>query len=215
MHTTISYRNFQSKDFSAVADIIRNTWHYNQLCSSACAKRLSYLYLSSCLCNQTFHRVAVWEETPIGIILCHDRSIFHFPIIHRLRQLYHMIALLMKKEGRALIRTFACVNDMDQIMLRRQKKYPGEIAFFALAEQARGKGIGAHLFQDAMQYFQQKQIASFFLFTDSSCNYGFYEHMGLQRKDEIHQQFFLSQHDVTMEFYLYEGHLSISKKAED
>lgn len=62
------------------------------------------------------------------------------------------------------------------------KQYEGELAFFALNEDYRGMGLGRKLFDEAKKYMEKEEIPDFYLFTDTSCNYKFYEHMGLKRE---------------------------------
>jgi len=51
---------------------------------------------------------------------------------------------------------------------------------------------------------RQENIQSFYLFTDISCNYGFYEHCGMQRRGEIDMVAKLSGQQAPMKFFLYD-----------
>lgn len=41
--------------------------------------------------------------------------------------------------------------------------------------------MGRELFQTVVDYIKSNSISAFYLFTDTSCNYPFYEHLGLTR----------------------------------
>ena len=80
----------------------------------------------------------------------------------------------------------------------------GELSFFVLNEAVRGLGIGKQLYNAALTYMRQENIQSFYLFTDISCNYGFYEHCGMQRRGEIDMVAKLSGQQAPMKFFLYD-----------
>ena len=55
----IELREYQKQDFKTVETIIRETWHYDEFSSQKTAVKLARAFLSSCLTNYTFSRVAV------------------------------------------------------------------------------------------------------------------------------------------------------------
>ena len=55
----IELREYQKQDFKALETIIRETWHYDDFSTSKTAVKLARVFLSSCLTNYTFSRVAV------------------------------------------------------------------------------------------------------------------------------------------------------------
>ena len=58
----IKLREYQTQDFEALEAIIRETWHYDDFSSPKTAIQLAKVFLSSCLTNYTFSRVAVVDE---------------------------------------------------------------------------------------------------------------------------------------------------------
>lgn len=52
MKQKIIYRAFQKQDVPFITDIIREAWNYDQFSSPKTAKKLSRLFLYSCLANQ-------------------------------------------------------------------------------------------------------------------------------------------------------------------
>ena len=63
-------------------------------------------------------------------------------------------------------------------------------------------------FQAALEYMKQKNLEEFYLFTDTSCNYGFYEHQGMTRCLEKTHIFNLKGKQVPMSFFIYDYQLS-------
>ena len=68
----------------------------------------------------------------------------------------------------------------------------------------RGKGIGKLLFESAILYMKEQNLDSFYLFTDTSCNYGFYEHHGMIRKGEKKCILDMNGKSVEMNFFIYD-----------
>ena len=64
----IELREYQKQDFKALETIIRETWHYDDFSTSKTAVKLARVFLSSCLTNYTFSRVAVVDGNVAGII---------------------------------------------------------------------------------------------------------------------------------------------------
>ena len=65
----IELREYQKQDFKTVETIIRETWHYDDFSTSKTAVKLARVFLSSCLTNYTFSRVAVVDGNVAGMIL--------------------------------------------------------------------------------------------------------------------------------------------------
>lgn len=206
MNTPITFREYQNQDFNALADIVRKTWKYDEFCSPRAARALGRIYLNSCLANQTFTQVALRNGVPSGIIMCKNMQTYRPRLKYRLRLAGSIAAFLMSKDGRAASRLYKDIDRIDRDLLDNCKEtYDGEIAFFAVDSECRGLGIGKQLFEAALRYMEKQQIRRFFLFTDTSCNYGFYEHQGLVRRSQIDQTFHFENQDMDMSFFLYDN----------
>ena len=62
----LQLREYQKNDFIALKNIIRKTWRYDEFSSPKTASRLADVFLSSCLTNYTFSRVAVLNGKPVS-----------------------------------------------------------------------------------------------------------------------------------------------------
>ena len=186
----LQLREYQKNDFIALKNIIRKTWRYDEFSSPKTASRLADVFLSSCLTNYTFSRVAVLNGKPVGIILVKDIARHTCPLPNRFRQLRAVLSLYLTKEGRAVSKIFENVTGIDRELLRESgKNYPAELALFVVSPSCRGQGVGKALFQAALDYTGQQKLDEIYLFTDTSCNYGFYEHQGMRRR--FHALFYL------------------------
>lgn len=206
MKKNIMLRKFYKEDALALENIIRKTWNYDAFCSPATAARLAHVYLYSCLSNQTFTRVAIVDGKPCGIIMAKNIQKHRCPFFLKLHSLLAIVRLLITREGRQVCSFYGSISDMDQELLNSSDKtYQGELAFFALDEAMRGMGIGRQLFTAAHTYMKQENIQNFFLYTDSSCSYGFYAHQGMQRRGERNIVVNFAGQQVPMQFFLYDA----------
>lgn len=201
----VTLRGFQTSDRPALETIVRETWEYDRFCSPKTAAKIAKVYLNSCLTNQTFIRVAAVEGVPVGIIMGKDLLHHKCPLSLRLAWLRSVIGLLITKEGREIAKLFDCIQGIDDELISHCKKtYQGELTFFAIRENYRGRGLGRQLFQTVVEDMHTHNIAEFFLFTDTSCNYPFYEHLGMRRCGEKKQVIHTHGGDGNMTFFMYE-----------
>lgn len=204
----IKFREYQEEDFEVLESVIRETWHYDEFSSPKTATTLARVFLSSCLTNHTFSCVALVDEKPVGIILVKDIAIHRCPLKYRLKQLKSILSLYLTKEGRQVSKIFENVNGIDQELLADiNKSYQAELALFAIDSSCRGKGIGKKLFDYAIDYLKKRKLTEFYLFTDTSCNYEFYEHQGMVRRGEKEHIFNINGQKANMNFFIYDYHM--------
>ena len=205
MKEEIIFREFQEEDSKIIEEIIIEAWHYNELCSSKTAHKMAKVFLSSCLTNQTYTQIALLDNQPIGIIMAKDIKKHKCPLKYKIRQVFDIMSLYLCKEGRETSKIFSSVDEIDKKFLENsKKKYDGEVAFFAISSKARGKGIGKKMFCNMLEYMKLQNINDFYLFTDTTCNYGFYEHQGMNRCDEKSKTFLIHGKEAKMTFFLYD-----------
>lgn len=196
------YKKEYDKDLE---NIIRKTWNYDEFASRKTAEKLARVYLSSCLSNSTFSCIAVDGEKTIGIILANNRKKKSRSMIRKFDLIKKIIALISNKEGRKISKMFGSVVSIDKDLLGSiNKEYEAEISFFAIDENYRGKGIGGLLFKSVLEYIKEEKLKDFYLFTDTSCNYKFYEHQGMKRKCEKEKLFNINGKDIKMKFFIYD-----------
>ena len=69
---------------------------------------------------------------------------------------------------------------------------------FAVDRRYQGKGIGTELFKLAGSIFEKEAHSSYYLYTDTSCNYRYYDHLGMKKMGSLKPR---KQDDF--EIYLY------------
>ena len=201
----IELREYQKQDFKALETIIKETWHYDDFSSPKIAIKLAKVFLSSCLTNYTFSRVAVVDGNVVGILMVNNIAKHKCPFSNLLLQIKSILSLLSSKEGRKISKIFSNINGIDKQLLNENNKiYLAELALFVVSSSCRGKGIGKMLFQSVLKYMKQEKLKEFYLFTDTSCNYGFYEHQGMKRRLEKKHIFNIKEQQAIMNFFIYD-----------
>lgn len=205
MKNTVKLRELKKQDIPVLEDVIRKTWHYDEFATPKTARKLAKVYLASCLTNQTYTRVAEVNGVPAGLILGKNIEKHHCPLKYRLHQIFALCGLMISKEGRGILNFYKSVNDIDSQLLKQcNKDYKGEIALFALSPEYRGLGIGKKLFHCLLAYMKSQSISDFYLYTDTSCNFGFYEHQGMIRQQQYKHLLNAKEKKIEVEFYLYD-----------
>ena len=176
----VIYRPYKRQDFKAVSSIINIIWKHESYYSPKTAVRLSEAYLRLCLTEQTFTQVALADGKPIGIIMGNHIRRHRCPLVLRLQAGWSVLVLSMTAEGR---RSWRFLEEIDRIyaalLSGQPQEYRGELSFFAIHPDYHGQGIGRELFSRFCIYMERENIQHFYVFTDTSCNYGFYEYMNM------------------------------------
>lgn len=201
----IVFEDYNKSHSEKLFDIIRKTWNYDQFASPKIARKLSIIFLYSCLAQQTFTKVALIDNVPVGVIMARNKSKERFNIKYKLKQFMAILSLLIHKEGRQTSKIFKGVSDTDAILLNEANRdYSGELVFFAVDSDCRGMGLGQKLFSKAKEYMKSDGMNDFYLFTDTTCNFGFYEHNGMTRRGEKREKVEVDGQKADMKFFIYD-----------
>ena len=112
-------------------------------------------------------------------------------------KIFNFFQNILYKEGVSIY------NETNREMFEKYKnnnKPNGEIKFFAVNPNIKGKGIGSKILEEFERREKGKQI---FLFTDEGCSYQFYEHRGFERVGEKDIVVDLNDRKVNFKCFLY------------
>jgi len=93
------------------------------------------------------------------------------------------------------------MNDLHELA---DHDYDGSIEFLCVSEKAQGLKIGRKLWIEASNYFISKKARSVCVVTDTSCNFGFYDHIGFSRAATKDVGFNYSTGQKKLEMFLYD-----------
>ena len=84
-----------------------------------------------------------------------------------------------------------CIRDLEAIygqyeLFARDHKSPewAELRLVILSDRNKGMGLGRRLIEEAKRMAKDRGKTALFFFTDTDCNFGFYDHIGAVRVDE-------------------------------
>ncbi|MGZ9586808.1 GNAT family N-acetyltransferase [Paenibacillus marinisediminis] len=204
----ITYRNIAERDYEEVKSMINQSFSlYKVIPNPNVLKKVLAFYLHSCLAESTYSLVAEKGGKVIGVILGQaDNDGTHWSNIrHLLAMMYqYMMMTLMSIKDKTGVNDYKKVlNAYNQLIKGRKQDYDGTITLFIVTEESRGLGIGKTLVSLLIDYMKQQGVQHFYLFTDSNCNYGFYDHMGFVRQGETKISIDAMDMADTLDIYLY------------
>lgn len=100
--------------------------------------------------------------------------------------------------------------DTERMSAAARQESQAELLLFILSPRARGHHLGSRLFEDFLTHLRARGVESYYLYTDSSCNFGFYDHRGLKRVSEHLQVLSVDGHPYDK--FIYEGAVGDGKK---
>lgn len=201
----LSYRKLQKSDYTEVQNIISDAFGlHNYVNDKKLLVIVKKMYLSSCLSEQKFNMVAVREGEIVGIIMGGSKNDkFKLSnILNVLKMLYYGTLLWFKirnKKG-----GFNEINRAySELIAGMKDDLDGVLTLFAIKEDMRGLGIGKELLSRLNEYYLAHNTKRIYLYTDDTCNYGFYEHMGFERPKEKQVTVWRNNKKEKLDVYLY------------
>ncbi|KFI93433.1 N-acetylglutamate synthase [Bifidobacterium saguini DSM 23967] len=208
MSEIVTIRPLHRDDYPALIDLVRRTWYaeFDERTGLIAAEA----DWENCLARTTDAYTALQNGKPVALILgridAHDeRGAWNR---HKRNYLKGLMRLVPIKEGIKAIHEIVGILAIDRQLTHKAHKsghdYAAEVVLFVLAPEARGLGLGKRMFRKLIADFRASGLSKYFLYTDTTCNVGFYEHTGLQQIAAITLP--ASRiHEESMSFYLYEG----------
>lgn len=208
--TKITYRPIQKQDYDAIIKLICQAFGFHKYIDDPrILDHCLTIYLNTCLAETSFSSIAVQNGTVIGLILGHSKK--DRPLVSPTKcytiALYHAIALtLCSKKGRTLLSQFKKTGTVyKELSHSTALSFGGSVTLFIVSPQSQGLGVGKTLFTHLLAYMKSQEIKDFYLYTDTNCNYGFYDYNGFKRLASQTTSFF--HHQVSLDMFLYGYHL--------
>lgn len=185
----IVYRNLKKQDYNEVADLLSHSFGLHRYVSDERLFRIfKKQYLYSCLSEATFSRVAEQNGKVVGVIMGNAKSDYRILPHIGFALKFLLYSFKMKIYGRKISDSVSGYHELHRIYRkfsqRHKGRFDGVLTLFAVSSECRGKGIGKKLLSDMETYWKERQTKSTYLYTDTTCNYGFYEHQGFIRLEE-------------------------------
>lgn len=214
-------RRLRRADYPALVELIRQTWYADQTDGDtgghepadrarrhSVAWRLAAIDAHDCLARATHAAVAEQNGRIIGVILGSvPAKVTRMQILrHRWQQASLALPMLANRAGRNGLREQLAILHADRALIQTTgNDYQAEIVLFLVSPEAKGQGVGGRLFAHMLDRFHALGIRQYFLFTDTTCDYGFYEHKGLQRAGVRNLAL---AHGEQLQCFLYQGRVN-------
>ena len=210
----VIYRNVRKEDYAQIEELINQSFGlHGYVSSSKVLKYIKKQYLYSCLAEATYTCVAVKGERVVGVIMGNAKeeySVFsHLPFLIKMCCFQLLLCLCLPFEGK-IIRDYGRLHEIYQNFSARHKgEFDGVVTLFAVEKECRGTGVGKTLLNRLMRYLKKRNVKKIYLYTDTTCNYGFYEHQGFKRMEQQSMMLKRNGEVVDMDVFLYGFNMSL------
>lgn len=213
---SITYRKIEKSDYEIVKDMINKAFKFEGFIDNIDVLHKSLnIYLHSCLSATTFSSVAIKDGHVIGFILGsakNKNTLLNFSK-HTLVLGYSLLSLLLKsKEDKKSLTDYKKIlAAYDKLMENRKNDFEGCIELFIVSDECQGLGVGKKLVSQLISYMKESSVSNLYLYSDSNCNYGFYDSQGFNQTDSIPVPLGTSEKSIILDVYLYSYNLNSVK----
>jgi len=200
----VKYRRMNSGDIEAVCALMDSTWDMKSRIGEELGSRYSSLYTESILADSEIRIAAVCGGRVVGAVMGRRIEDFHTDDVHA--DNYEKISEELNgiRGGKSLNKAFARVYDTHKKLLNGcDIEFDGYLTFLAVESGMRGKGIGKTLVAHLKKRLSAIGVEKFYLYTDTTCNVGFYDSQGFKRINSVKDRFQVRRTKIKLEVYLY------------
>ena len=201
-------RNVEEEDMKQVRDIVRDIWDFVDFMScEKIADAAVAVYLNQFFRNSSFGKVALLDGEVVGVVFA--SVVGEAPTCRMLQgdHINNTITLMeapdyVRSDFTLYIRTIIDANAL--LISGKVDEYDGSLDFLIVSQKAQGLKVGKKLWHQAATYFKKHQAQKIYLYTDTYCNVGFYEHNGFKRVNTKDIVMGFSEGNDQVSNYLYE-----------
>lgn len=182
----VIYRNLQKSDYERIKELICEAFGFSNFVKDI--KLLDSVldfYLKDCIEESSFSKIAEKDNIVIGIILGNakkDKNRLEKYDNNLNKDHIELELIKANKENRGAIKEFSKIKDTYGELIKGKEDYfEGSIQLFIVSKESRGLGIGKTLINYLFAYMKELSVKSIYLYTDTRCNYGFYDSQNFNR----------------------------------
>ncbi|MGX7107888.1 GNAT family N-acetyltransferase [Facklamia miroungae] len=185
---TLIIRQIREEDMTQLVDLIHEAWFKGVYEGKKFEKAASAISLNKALYNSSLGRVAVLDGEIVGMILCSTKeadSIFRMYQLDFIDKLITLSNQAQPDEIERVIRVFQSERQAyNELIKGYEETFDASIEYIVVSEKARGKGVGKKLISEVLDRFKEQDLENVYLFTDTDCNYRFYDYLNFERINE-------------------------------
>lgn len=204
----IQYRTYRNQDYAAAIHMVMEAWRYNEWLPPKTAKAMGEYYTAELLAGSNEVWIAEKDGEAVGIAAVKNNRKRKKRLGYVIRRFLACARILLCGQGKSEFFQFIKTEELDEELLKESgRSYDAELTLLIVRPGMKGAGIGDRLYREVWDYLERENLQTICLFTDSSCNYGFYEHKGMRRIAQ--KTFYWKSEDeekegIPEEYYLYE-----------
>ncbi|MCR8745856.1 GNAT family N-acetyltransferase [Romboutsia lituseburensis] len=202
----VMYRELAKSDYEQIKKLICDAFGFSDfLKDEKLLDLVLTIYLEGCILDSTYSRVAVKNDKVIGIILGKsDQDKNKIRKFHNSLNFLTTGAKLMlsSRKNKHSLKEFSKIKDTyKEIIAGKEKDFQGCIQLFIVSQESRGLGVGKTLVSQLFNYMKNTNVNSLYLYTDTRCNYGFYDSQNFKRINE--KNIYFESFKTNLSVFLY------------
>ena len=189
MNNKVMYRELHKGDYEIIKKLIGDAVGFSEFIKDPDFLNLILnSYLQECILDSSFSKVAIKNGKVIGIILGNankDKNkikSFH----NRISLISSLIKIMFtKNDNKKDLKEFSKIQKTyKEIFNGNKNNFQGCIQLFIVSKEFRGLGVGTSLMNYLFDYMKSTKVKSLYLYTDTRCNYQFYDKNNFKRLNE-------------------------------
>lgn len=189
MNNKVMYRELHKGDYEIIKKLIGDAFGFSEFIKDPDFLNLILnSYLQECILDSSFSKVAIKNGKVIGIILGNankDKNkikSFH----NRISLISSLIKIMFtKNDNKKDLKEFSKIQKTyKEIFKGNENNFQGCIQLFIVSKESRGLGVGTSLMNYLFDYMKSMKVKSLYLYTDTRCNYQFYDKNNFKRLNE-------------------------------
>lgn len=185
----VIYRDLVKEDYGIIKELIGEAFGFNEFIKNK--KFLDLVldsYMKDCLLDSSFSKVAEKDNKLIGFILGkaeNDENILEEPNKTSNDENENLDLIMNNEENQMIMQELLKIKDTyNEIIKGKENNFQGAIQLFIVSKESRGLGVGKTLINHLFNYMKSRDVKSLYLYTDTRCNYGFYDSQNFKRINE-------------------------------
>ncbi len=188
------FKKFNSTHGKKISEILNSLWGFgNNIKHQKTADKFGRAYLYYCLSHSDYAwtlcsgkeiiGITAWRELSKNKIKSSDKISFVKKNIYFLKAFFNALPIFFVKDFTYQVKAWKTFFKECNL---QEKELPctfdSELILFVNDSKVRGQGTGKLMMEFYKEKLKSHHLETFFLHTDTECNYGFYDRAGLKRK---------------------------------
>lgn len=203
----IKYREIIKDDYETIKYLIGEAFGFNEIIKDTKILDIALsMYLNDCILSSSFSKVAEKDNRIIGFILGSakkdDNHIANYNSSINLDS-NEIESIMSKGNTMEILKEFSKINDVyKELITGRKDKFQGCIQLFIVSKESRGLGVGKTLLGYLFDYMKSMHVKSLYVYTDTRCNYKFYDSQNFKLINE--KNIYFNTLSMGLDVFLYE-----------